>query len=145
MHSTWRNFLDLLSTNSHTLILHRFPVQDIFPVLLTLYFTPQLQPHMAFKRYHSSEQRCVTYEDYAEPCKPLPDRRGCPEHFKSARGRLPDVGCCRCRVTALSLPLHYTDSKWQQRVIQQESFSIGMAQQISFRFSSLLIHSLVML
>lgn len=93
-----RNFPDLLSTNSNTFILTDFQCKTNIP-----YFQCSW-PHISlliliwhlFKRYHTSEQRCVTYEDYVEPCKPLLDRRVCPEHWKSTRGMLLDVGSLPC-------------------------------------------------
>lgn len=44
---------------------HRFPVQGMFPILLTSWFTPQLLPviwHLS-KNDCTSKQRCVTCED----------------------------------------------------------------------------------
>lgn len=129
-----------------------FPVQGVFPVLLTLWFTPQLLLvvwHLS-KKDHTSKQRCVTGEDCGGPCKPLPDGNGCPEHFISKMRQAAKFGfshpCCyRCGVTALRLPQHYTHNKWQQKVIQQEGFAIGMGKQIIFCCSYLLIRSRVVL
>lgn len=82
-----------------------FPVQGMFPMLLTLRFTPQLVLvvwHLS-KKDRTSKQRCVTCEVCAEPCKPLPDGNGCPERFISKWDRQPNFGSLTCVAIGVEL------------------------------------------